>query len=146
MDKENIKLDFEQARAKHLAFKSQLRSFLYGIGKDEASLRFPDACALGRWLKGHASETYRNIPEMRELENVHTAIHHKASELIDLYNDGKQNAARAGLASVETIADQLLVLLGEIEKKAGSQASSLPTQLFLAREEGLGELEDLMQA
>ena len=72
---DNIKLDFEQARARHLLFKSRLRSILYGIEIDEAPVLSHFECNVGKWIYGHALKTYGHIPEMQELEKVHADIH-----------------------------------------------------------------------
>jgi len=121
MEKESginfIKLDFEQARAKHLLFKSKLRSILYGIAIDKSPVLSQYDCNLGKWIYGHALKVYGHIPEVHELEKVHASIHDVARNLIDLYNKGQVLEARAGLKEMEKIADQLVELLIVSEKK-----------------------------
>ena len=122
---ENIKLDFEQARAKHLLFKSKLRSILFGLETEEASVLSHFECAVGKWIYGHALKTYGNIPEMHQLEQVHADIHTSARELVFLYQSGEVETARNGLRNMENIADNLVLLLTEIEKKVVENPNQL---------------------
>lgn len=115
MDK--ISLDFEQAKTKHLLFKSKLRSILYGEVMDEAPILSHFECAVGQWIYGHALKEYSYIPEMGELEQVHENIHTSAKKLVGLYKEGKVEEARAGLTEMEAIADKLVGLLVTLEDK-----------------------------
>lgn len=114
---DHIKLDFDQAKAKHLLFKSRLRSILYGAVIDEGPVASHYECTVGKWIYGPALNDYGHIPEMHELEKVHADIHIKARELIDLYRSGKHTEARKGLESMEKVGDTLVRLLGIIEIK-----------------------------
>lgn len=114
---ENIKLDFEQAKAKHLLFKSRLRSILYGEIIDEAPVLSHFECAVGKWIYGYALKTYGRIPEMHELEKVHEDIHTSAKQLVKLYKEGNIEEARGGLADMEKIADHLVGLFTILENK-----------------------------
>ncbi len=114
----NIQLDFEQAKAKHLLFKSKLRSILYGAQlNDEAPVLSHYECAVGKWIYSHALKAYAHIPEMLELEKVHADIHTSAGELVALYKEGKVEEARKGLILMEKIADHLVGLLTLVEHK-----------------------------
>lgn len=116
-DLDFIKLDFEQARARHLLFKSRLRSILYGIEVDEVPVLSHYECTLGKWIYNHALKIYGHLPEMVELEKVHADIHISARELIALYKEGKVEEARKGQLEMEGIADRLVKLLALLEKK-----------------------------
>ena len=110
-------LDFDQARAKHLLFKSRLRSILYGLDVDETPVLSHYECAVGKWIYNHALQQYNHIPEIHELEKVHADIHTSARELVRLYKENKIEEARNGLEGMEKIADRLIQLLSEAEKK-----------------------------
>ncbi len=112
-----ISLDFEQARAKHLLFKANLRNLLYGVNVDEAPVLSHYECTVGKWIYGRALKMYGDIPEMHELEKIHCDIHTCARKLVSLYKSGKPEAARAGLGELENIADNLVKLLSAVEKK-----------------------------
>lgn len=109
------RLDFEQARSMHLHFKTQLRSILYGATVDPVPLLSEHECALGKWMYDHALQHYGHIPEMQQLEQVHTAIHACAEKLIGLYEAGDETAAREGLTEMEDIAEELVGLLAGVE-------------------------------
>jgi PAS domain S-box-containing protein len=110
-----IKFDFEQARVKHLLFKTRLRSILYGADLDAAPVISHYDCAVGQWIYGHALSAYANIPEMHKLEQVHTTLHTVARKLVDLYKTGKVAEARVGLDEMELISDELVELLSTVE-------------------------------
>jgi PAS domain S-box-containing protein len=112
-----LELDFEQAKAKHLLFKTKLRSILYGAEIDEQPVLSHLDCAVGKWIYSHALKEYGHISEMQQLEKVHANIHESARELIHLYKTGKTEEARKGLSSMELIADNLVALLTVIEMK-----------------------------
>ncbi|WP_074489431.1 ATP-binding protein [Mucilaginibacter polytrichastri] len=113
----SIILDFEQAKSKHLLFKSRLRSILYNIPVEEGPVLSHHECSVGKWIYGHALVAYGHIPEMHELEMVHADIHISARKLVAMHKDGKTKEARDGLSEMEVVADQLVHLLGLIEKK-----------------------------
>jgi PAS domain-containing protein len=114
---DNIKLDFEQAKAKHLLFKSRLRSILYESEVDEAPVLSHFECAVGKWIYTHALKAYGHITEMQELERVHADIHTSARELVKEYKDGNVERAREGLTGMDKIADKLIRLLATVEQK-----------------------------
>jgi PAS domain S-box-containing protein len=142
----NIHLDFEQAKAKHLLFKSKLRSILYGAKlTDEAPVLSQFECTVGKWIYNHALKAYGHIPEMQELEKVHADIHISARELVSLHKDGKEEEARKGLIDMEKIADHIVGLLAIVEHKL----SIVPPRINI-QYEGLdtsrAELNDLLKA
>ncbi|WPQ64812.1 PAS domain-containing protein [Chitinophaga sancti] len=111
------RLEFDQARTRHLQFKTQLRSLVYGAAIDTAPLLSEHECALGVWMYEHALQRYSHIEEMQQLEQVHTDIHICAKKLIGLYESGNEEAARNGLTEMEAIADKLVGLLSIIEQQ-----------------------------
>jgi PAS domain S-box-containing protein len=112
-------LDFAQARTKHILFKTQLRAILYHGQEDQQQVSLHTACALGQWIYGGALAAYSQIPEVIELEKVHREIHIAAAHLIDLYQQGRVEEARAGFTSVEIMAASLIMLLSVVENKIG---------------------------
>ncbi|MBE9464675.1 PAS domain S-box protein [Dyadobacter subterraneus] len=115
-----LELDFERAKAKHILFKTRLRSMLYGAETDESSVTSHHECEVGKWIYNHALEKYGDIPEMHDLEKVHHKIHDCANELINLYKNGEVEKAREGLTSMEFIAGNLTTLLSVVEVKVNS--------------------------
>ncbi len=121
-----IKLDFEQARSKHLLFKTRLRSILYGADLDETPVLSHHECTVGKWIYGHALETYTHIPEMHQMEQVHASLHTVARKLVALYKDGHVEEAKRGLDDMEKTADEMITLLSEVESKV--QVSDLKVE------------------
>lgn len=121
----NLILDFEQAKSKHLLFKSRLRSILYDIAVDEAPVLSHYECSVGQWIYNHALAEYGHIPEMLELEKVHADIHISARKLVALHKEGKTREARNGLSEMEVVADELVGLLTIIEQKLTSEPEKL---------------------
>lgn len=111
------RLEFEQARMMHLHFKTQLQAILSGAKIESAPLISEHACALGKWMHDHGLPQYSHIPEMQQLDHVHTEIHRCAGKLIGLYDAGNIDAARNGLTEMDDIAAQLAGLLSGIEKQ-----------------------------
>ncbi|MEO6685205.1 MAG: CZB domain-containing protein, partial [Dyadobacter sp.] len=115
-----LELDFERAKAKHILFKTRLRSMLYGIDTDETAVTSHKECEVERWIYEYALEKYGHIPEMQDLEKIHQKIHDCANELISLYKNGAVEKAREGLSTMELIAGNLITLLSVVEIKVKS--------------------------
>lgn len=115
-----LELDFERAKAKHILFKTRLRSMLYGVDTEESTVTSHKECEVGQWIYSYALEKYGYIPEMHHLEKVHHKIHDCANELIDLYKNGEVEKAREGLATMELIAGNLTTLLSVVEVRVNS--------------------------
>lgn len=123
---DNIKLDFEQAKTKHLLFKSRLRSILYnGEAVDEAPVLSHHECTVGQWIYSFALKAYGHIPEMLELESVHADIHTSARKLVKEFKEGNVEIAREGLNDMERIADNLIGLLGIVEHKLRKEPQAI---------------------
>lgn len=114
-------LDFQQAKANHLLFKSRLRAILYNEKPEaDATVTSQYACAVGKWIYSYALIAHETIPQVLELEKVHAAIHTKARQLLTLYQQGQVDEARRGLVDVEQIAQELVQLLDRVEERVGT--------------------------
>ena len=109
-----IEAEFEQARIKHLGFKSKLRGYLYGNGGDRASIVEHDRCALGQWLLKIARD-YEISNELQEVNYHHQHIHSVARRLVELYDSGQQSEARDGFSEIEEVAKEMLSSLDVAE-------------------------------
>ncbi|QRR01105.1 PAS domain S-box protein [Dyadobacter sandarakinus] len=112
-----VELDFERAKARHILYKTKLRSLLYGIEVNEGPVISHLECSLGKWIHDHALKAYGHLPEVHELDQLHFQIHETGNELIGLYKSGFVSEARTGLYRIESYAVQLLDLLSRIEAK-----------------------------
>lgn len=141
---DTISLDFEQAKAKHLLFKSNLRSILYGLEVNEAPVVSHTECAVGKWIYSHALKTYGHFQEMHEVEKVHADLHRTAKILVEKYHAGQVEAARNGLVNIEKIAENLVSLLTVLEEKIKSHPT--PASSYQDIEVSLKELSALSRA
>ncbi|WP_192821662.1 CZB domain-containing protein [Rufibacter sp. LB8] len=114
------KFDFEQARIKHVLFKSKIRALLYGANIDKDPILSSTQCSLGKWIYDVAMPSIGHWPEMDELERVHDQMHTIARDLWHQYQQGQEEAARAGLALIDETAVKLLHLLDQLEQKTAS--------------------------
>jgi PAS domain S-box-containing protein len=112
-------LDFEKAKARHILFKTRLRSILYGSDIDRTAVFSHVECSLGKWIYDQAIPRYSHIPEISELERVHRRIHECGRELVALYEAGHIAEAQRGFNKIEDIATDLLSLLSRAEVKIG---------------------------
>lgn len=113
-----IELDFQQAKSKHLQFKSRLRSILFGEElADETPVVSQYDCPVGKWIYRTALRNYGHLPEIMELEKAHADLHLYAAHLVELYKQGKIPEAQKGLDNIETIAENLMNLFDKAEKK-----------------------------
>lgn len=110
------KIDFEQARVKHILFKYQLRALLTGAEIDETPVQSEHECSLADWIKNNTFPVTAT-PELQELKRAHKAIHAIARELIKKYRDGKTEEAWQGLDSINTTAEELVQALHALEAK-----------------------------
>ncbi len=145
-----IKLDFEQARSKHLLFKTRLRSILYGVIIDEGPVVSHYECTVGKWIYGHALQTYAHIPEMHQMEQVHAQLHIVARKLVEIYKEGNIEEAKKGLDGMEIIADEMIDLLSVVESKVQESDIKTPentdtSHLLKVNLQELRELQKLNQ-
>ncbi|MBC3542405.1 CZB domain-containing protein [Rufibacter sediminis] len=114
------RLDFEQARIKHVLFKSKLRALLYGAAIDTEPVLSTTDCSLGKWIYDVAIPRIGHLLEVKELEKVHDQMHVIARRLWQLYQQGRQEEALTQLSQIDQTAERLLHLLDQIERKAVS--------------------------
>ncbi|GAB2965992.1 hypothetical protein GCM10027048_40080 [Hymenobacter coalescens] len=119
---EDLKREFDAARLKHILFKARLRSFLYGVGSDEAPVRDADICPLGQWIREVAVARFGYLPETAQLDAAHRQVHALANELMDLRLAGRAEEAMRGLRRTNALTDEVLHLLNTIERKLRKEA------------------------
>lgn len=112
-------LDLCGARDAHLSWKLRLRAYLDGKGVlTHSQLVSPHECDLGRWYYSEGLFHYGHIPEMRELEEPHAALHRLITTLVDHKEHGRRAEAEACYAQVEPLSRQIVTLLSAIERQA----------------------------
>jgi methyl-accepting chemotaxis protein len=112
------KFDFAVARVMHIAWKSSLRSFLDGKDSltEEQAVSHQD-CDLGKWLYSDGLASYGSMPEIQELEKIHTELHSIVKRIIEMKKSGNSSAAENELSKLEPVSQKIFSLLVEIEKK-----------------------------
>ncbi len=111
------KFDFEQARIKHVLFKSKLRAMLYGVSIDIEPVLSAAHCSLGKWIEEVAVPNLGQWPQVKELDQVHQEMHSIARRLWNLHQAGEEDHALAGLEQIDANAEKLLSILDELEQK-----------------------------
>ena len=112
------KFDFAVARVMHIAWKSSLRSFLDGKeSMTEEQAMSHKECDLGKWMYSDGMASYGTLPEMKELEKVHTELHTIVKRVIQLKQSGDSDSAENELAKLEPVSQKIFSLLVEIEHK-----------------------------
>ena len=116
---EELKQDFESARIKHVHFKSKLRSYLFGNGGAEGSLRDPEQCSPGQWIaiRMRGKGIYAHLPEARQFDHQHQLIHQEANRLMDLHDAGHDDEISVGYTDLQQLADAMVGLLQTMEAK-----------------------------
>ena len=110
-------LDFQQARIKQVLFKSRLRSVVYGVRTAEADLFSRAANPLGQWLDQIIKPKYGTHPEVRDIERLLQLMLETGRTLVGEYERNHLEEARAGLNRVNTQAEQIDLLLSQLEQK-----------------------------
>lgn len=120
-------LDLSGARSAHAAWKQRLRGYLDGSSAlaREHIVNHRD-CELGRWYYREGLHHYGHIPEMRELEEPHRALHELIGTLVDYKERRRSSAAELCYAQIDRISGQIVDLLHTIEDKATDTTSALP--------------------
>ncbi len=110
-------IDFEAAKAAHLAWRARLRSFLDG----RESMRMDEAvshkdCMLGKWYYSEDACKYQHIHAMQALERPHEKLHSTIREIISLKSKGRHQEAETRYQDIMTLSGEIIDLLDDVEK------------------------------
>ena len=108
--------EFEQGRIKHLLFKSKLRAILLGADINEGPVLSEHECPFGQWMQTFLLKACADLPELKEMERLHTDMHREARQVVKLYHAGNENTT-PGLARIEKLGDGIMDLLDRLEAK-----------------------------
>ncbi len=90
-------IDITVARITHVEWVHQLEMVLRA-GSTTVSLPSYHDCELGVWLYGEGLRTYREIPEITQLEKSHKIFHIAADSVVEWHNGPKFNSQKAAQA------------------------------------------------
>lgn len=118
--------DFEDAKQKHRSWNVKLENLFSGLETDinHDAARRNDKCALGKWLLGDGKK-YENLPEMQQLIEVHTEMHHEVGKSLDALDLGDKETANLHKNKVQQISHQIIALLDVIENEVKSDMTAL---------------------
>lgn len=106
----------EMSKADHLHWAGRLQNML--ADKDQLQpdqIAPPEACPLGKLLFELPPDIRRQRVH-RELTDVHNRIHSVPKALITAWNQGRTEEAHRLFAQVQTLSDDLLRLIGEMQE------------------------------
>ncbi|MCU7835025.1 MAG: CZB domain-containing protein [gamma proteobacterium symbiont of Taylorina sp.] len=108
----------EQAKAAHLAWRSKLMSYLSGkLTIDSQQLNSHRDCILGQWYYNEGLQQFSHIPEMKELEPPHEAIHRVIHDVIKLKTDGNNEKAMQEFEKITPLSQQIVTIIDQIINK-----------------------------
>ena len=114
--------ELEQARIKHLAFKSKVRALLYGAEVDTHTLLSEEDRALGKWIMETGRSLFAHLPEMAELEKVHVQLHRIVAKLVDLCSQNLFDDAQKGMTEVEEVSNAINRILESLDSRLKTSA------------------------
>lgn len=109
------RIDFHKSGIFHLLWKRKIRAFL--DDKDSfVKSEFLSArkCELGTWLYGDGLTAYAKVPEIIQLEEIHSEIHASARKAMGFKESGDIANAEAEYAKLDENSKKLINLLTAI--------------------------------
>jgi hypothetical protein len=113
---------FQQARIQQVVFKSRLRSVLHGVRAAEDSLFDAQANPVQQWLDAFLQPRHGALPEVGRLRQALGQQLAHSRRLVQDYQRGRIEEARAGFALVEAVTDEINALLATLEQRLRSSA------------------------
>lgn len=121
MSKQSGKIDFSQARFKHLNWKFRIRNFLDG----KETLTHEQAvdhtqCDLGKWFYESGKAKYGHLKTVQKFEQEHIVLHRLIKD-IKHFKDADDNVKANGLyKEMLIVSDNIVALLTEAEDEINS--------------------------
>lgn len=116
-----VTFDFVNAKLKHSAWKSKMRSFLNGtVPMSQTEAVSHRDCELGKWIYSDGMKQFGSEAEFQELEKVHQQMHAQVSGIIAKKNAGDTAAAEAEFTALSTSSGQIMGLLDTMDNKMNS--------------------------
>jgi diguanylate cyclase (GGDEF)-like protein/PAS domain S-box-containing protein len=84
----------------------------------EVKLLEQQPCRFGSWYSGHGAQRYGHLPEFQAIGMVHLRVHQLADEVLRLLAADESEQARAMAAQLTALKDEMLVLLGDLQRAA----------------------------
>jgi hypothetical protein len=78
---------------------------------------YHEDCDLGRWLYSEGLSTYGSMPEMRRLEKIHTKLHGRVRNYMEMKSAANAFGIDREWQKIEEMSEEILALLNELEQK-----------------------------
>ena len=106
--------DIAETKNAHLGWKIKMETLLHGRMKMEAS-EVPNhrECEFGRWYD-NVDQKISSLPIFNELGMHHEMVHKKITEVVELYNDNKTDAAHARIREFDDARKKMFDALDEL--------------------------------
>ncbi|RDV11949.1 histidine kinase [Pontibacter diazotrophicus] len=112
---ELARLDFQQLRIKHFAFKSKVRSVLHGGNYDKGY--FQSNNPVTQWFVSTGNVTYSNDTELEQLRRLHREFSYLADKVVEAYRSDLFDQAQIGFEKLIEISEMFLSRLSDLELK-----------------------------
>ena len=115
-------MDFEDAIAAHVRWKTRLRMFTSGAGEklESAVVSKDNMCDLGKWIYGAGSK-YSSLPSYQRLKVEHGNFHKEAASVVRKVEAGDKDGAKAMLeaGAFSSASNKTVTAIMEMKKEAG---------------------------
>lgn len=113
-----VVVDFALAKLNHTLWKMKLKRFLEDRETlTEETLVSYRNCELGKWLYSEGLKNYKGVPEIHQLERVHTDLHNLVKKVVRLKHGGSQLRAEQEYEKLGALSDEIITLLTVIEQE-----------------------------
>jgi methyl-accepting chemotaxis protein len=112
----------QRAMAAHLGWKAKVRGFLDGKGSLDERVAFNHTeCGFGKWYTQVGLVEFADMPEMRQIEQPHKALHELIRHIHELKQRGDVQAAEQEYERVGPLSEQIVELMRGIEQKMANR-------------------------
>jgi methyl-accepting chemotaxis protein len=107
----------QRAMVAHLGWKAKVRGFLDGKGSLDERVAFNHTeCGFGKWYSQVGMVEFADMPEMRQIEQPHKALHELIHRIHELKQRGDTQAAEREYERVGPLSEQIVELMQKIEE------------------------------
>ncbi len=116
-------MDFDDAIAAHVRWKTRLRMFINGTGEklESATVAKDNVCELGRWIYGAGSQ-YSYLASYPTLKTEHANFHRCAADVVRKAETGDKKSAEAMLEAgpFSSASSKTVSAILEMKRAAGT--------------------------
>ncbi len=106
------------AKTDHMLWKKRLVDMVLDRGSiDESEVVDHHQCRLGKWYDGAGKAAYSNKRAFLDLDAPHAEVHRRAKSAVQQFNSGSVNNALAEIEQIESLSEQVVTLLSDLEQQ-----------------------------